>query len=82
MPRTRPVQVVVDDADVNHWVDMIRRHADFSRMSADERANAIARMLSECGPTLYPAQSKQWTRELARKVRKRLMFATPLKVDE
>ena len=66
---------VVGDSDVNEIVDFIRQHADFTRATPEERVDLAYRVALSQGELL--GHSREWSRELARKVRQRMMWAKP-----
>ena len=66
---------VVDDSDVNRIVDLIRQHADFTRATPEARADHAHQVALSEGELM--GHSPEWSQELARKVRQRMMWAKP-----
>jgi hemerythrin-like domain-containing protein len=66
---------VVDDDDVNRIVDFIRKHADFTRSTPEQRARVAAEM-AEYEGTVW-GLSAEWTKEFARRVKKRMLWKKP-----
>ena len=74
---TRKQSPVVDDSDVNQIVDLVRKHADFTRATPEERADLAHQAALSQGAAM--GFSPEWSKELARKVRQRMMWAKPIK---
>ncbi len=67
---------VVDEADVDRIVDdFIRNNADFTVVTPDERADLAYQYALDESRLLN--HSREWGKELARKVRQRMMWAKP-----
>lgn len=73
---TRTISPVIDDADVNRYVDLIRQHADFSRAAPEERADRLREAVVQI--SLAEGHSREYSDELARRVRQRMLWAKPL----
>ena len=72
---TRKPSPVVDDSDVNEIVDLIRQHADFTRATPEARADLAHQVALSEGELM--GHSPEWSQELARKVRRRMIWAKP-----
>jgi len=72
----RSIPPVIDDADVDRWVDIIRRHADFSKATSEERANRLHDAALQM--SLANGDSEEYANELARRVRQRALWVKPL----
>ncbi len=66
---------VVDDGEVERIAERIRKHADFIKTTPEERAEAAYRMA--LGYAQANRTTAAWAEELARLVRRRVLWAKP-----
>jgi hypothetical protein len=78
---TKKQSAVVDEVEVNYWVDYVRPHGNFAATTPEDRADTMYRVLTKMSQ-LDESQSKDWWNELARNVRQRLLWAKPLAAEE
>ncbi len=73
--RSRSEPAVVDEGEVERIAELIRKHADFVKTMPEERAEAAYRMA--LGYARANRTTAAWAEELARLVRRRVLWAKP-----
>lgn len=72
---TKKKRPAVDDAEVNKIVDAVRKHSDFARTTPEDRAEVAYKLA--LGYAMVSGTTSAWAKELASKVRQRVLWAKP-----